>query len=208
MNRSVLLIGYSGHAFVVADVLRSAGRPIVGYCDREQKIVNPFGLTFFGPEAGERAAYQLRAADFFVAIGSNTIRRRVSEQLLAMGYTAAPAAVHPSSQVSRIATVGPGTLVGPGAVVNALTEIGQGAIINSAAVVEHECRIGDFAHIAPGAVLTGNVTVGAGAFIGARAVVLPGIKVGKGAIIGAGAVVLRDVFPGQTMYGNPAKLKV
>ena len=208
MSRPVVLIGYSGHAFVVADVLRSAGRTIAGYCDRERKVLNPFGLTYFGLEDGPEGKAQLRGADFFVAIGANRIRARVTERLLAEGFQLASAANAPSSEVAGLATVDSGALIAPRATVNALATIGQGAIINTAAVVEHECHLGDHVHLGPGAVLTGNVRVGTGAFIGAGAVVLPGIHIGEWAIIGAGAVVLRDVSPGCTVYGNPAKPKV
>lgn len=41
--------------------------------------------------------------------------------------------------------------------------------------------------------------------IGANATILPGLKLGKGCFIGAGAVVTRDVKPGVTVVGNPAK---
>jgi acetyltransferase-like isoleucine patch superfamily enzyme len=44
-----------------------------------------------------------------------------------------------------------------------------------------------------------------GASIGAGAVILPGVTVGEGAMVGAGAVVLRDVAPGQTVVGHPAR---
>ena len=49
------------------------------------------------------------------------------------------------------------------------------------------------------------VGIGANVWIGAAAIILPGITVGDDAIIGAGAVVTRDVRPGATVVGNPAK---
>ena len=39
----------------------------------------------------------------------------------------------------------------------------------------------------------------------ARRPSVPGARIGDGATIGAGSVVLRDVRPGVTMFGNPAK---
>ncbi|HEX8129477.1 MAG TPA: acyltransferase [Pyrinomonadaceae bacterium] len=45
-----------------------------------------------------------------------------------------------------------------------------------------------------------------GASIGTGAVVLGGIEIGARAIIGAGAVVTRDVPPGATVAGNPARI--
>lgn len=41
--------------------------------------------------------------------------------------------------------------------------------------------------------------------IGANSTILPGVCLGRGCIIGAGAVVTKDVLPGVTVVGNPAK---
>lgn len=49
------------------------------------------------------------------------------------------------------------------------------------------------------------VTIGANVWIGGGAILLPGITVGEDAVIGAGAVVTRDVAPGVTVAGNPAR---
>ena len=46
-----------------------------------------------------------------------------------------------------------------------------------------------------------------GAAIGSGAVILPGITIGEGAMIGAGAVVTKDVPPGATVAGVPARLR-
>jgi acetyltransferase-like isoleucine patch superfamily enzyme len=45
-----------------------------------------------------------------------------------------------------------------------------------------------------------------GASIGTGATILGGVEIGARATIGAGAVVTRDVPPGQTVVGNPARL--
>ena len=49
------------------------------------------------------------------------------------------------------------------------------------------------------------VAIGADVWIGGRAVILPGVMIGEGAIVAAGAVVSRDVAPGATVAGVPAR---
>jgi UDP-2-acetamido-3-amino-2,3-dideoxy-glucuronate N-acetyltransferase len=44
-----------------------------------------------------------------------------------------------------------------------------------------------------------------GATIGSGATILGGVTIGAGATVGAGAVVTRDVPPGATVVGNPAR---
>ena len=48
--------------------------------------------------------------------------------------------------------------------------------------------------------------VSRGASIGSGAAILCGVTIGAGALVGAGAVVTRDVPPGATVAGVPARL--
>jgi len=50
------------------------------------------------------------------------------------------------------------------------------------------------------------ITLGERAWVAARAIVLPGVSIGAGAAVGAGSVVTRDVAPGCTVAGNPARV--
>lgn len=49
------------------------------------------------------------------------------------------------------------------------------------------------------------VTIGRDVWIGGGAILLAGVTIGDGAIVGAGSVVTRDVLPGTTVVGNPAR---
>jgi len=51
------------------------------------------------------------------------------------------------------------------------------------------------------------VWIGRNVWIGSGAIILPGVRVGEDAIVGAGSVVTRDVPPGATVMGNPAKVR-
>jgi maltose O-acetyltransferase len=49
------------------------------------------------------------------------------------------------------------------------------------------------------------VHIGRNVWIGGGAVILPGVVVGDDAVIGAGSIVTKDVAPGTTVRGNPAR---
>ncbi|PRY13291.1 sugar O-acyltransferase (sialic acid O-acetyltransferase NeuD family) [Pontibacter ummariensis] len=204
--RKLALFGYSGHAYVVADAISACGDQLVGYYEKEEAQVNPFGIPYLGYEQDRDNLRLLKEQGVpgIVGVGECSIREKVMSFLKNQGVALAQV-IHPSAIVSGLTEIGEGTFVAAGVKVNALAAVGAGVILNTGCIVEHECRIGDFAHIAPGAVLAGNVTVGEGSFIGANAVVKQGVRIGSNVLIGAGAVVLKDVPDDQTWVGNPAK---
>ncbi|WEV78217.1 acyltransferase [Janibacter cremeus] len=52
----------------------------------------------------------------------------------------------------------------------------------------------------------GEIFVEEDVFLGGRVIVLPGVTIGRGAAVGAGSVVAKDVPPGATVVGNPARI--
>ncbi|WP_440006277.1 acyltransferase [Halomicrococcus sp. SG-WS-1] len=52
---------------------------------------------------------------------------------------------------------------------------------------------------------TGEVVIGERAMVGAGAIILPGVEIGAGASVAANSLVTRDVPPGATVAGVPAR---
>jgi sugar O-acyltransferase (sialic acid O-acetyltransferase NeuD family) len=102
--------------------------------------------------------------------------------------------------------VGPGGLFSPWTTLTSNIRIGAHFHCNLYSYVEHDCVIGDFVTFAPAVRCNGNVTIGDGAYIGSNSVIRQGITIGAGATVGMGAVVFRDVAPGETVVGNPARV--
>ena len=201
----MLLIGYSGHAFVVYGIITAAGKKVTGYCDNEEKQYNPFTLPYFGKENTEAALAAFTTNGYFIAIGDNGIREKIYHSLAAKKLYPGNA-VHPSAVIDASATIAAqGVMIAANAVINPLAKIGTGAICNTGCIIEHECVVGNFAHIAPGAVLCGNVKVGHNSFVGANAVIKQGLTIGNNVMIGAGAVVVKNVPDNVTVMGVPAK---
>jgi len=113
--------------------------------------------------------------------------------------------IHPTASVSSLARLGLGTVLLQQTVVASNASVGSHAIILPQSVVSHDAEVGDFSCIAGGVVLCGGVHVGTSCYIGAGSLIRQGVRVGDGALVGMGAVVVRDVPPGATVAGNPAR---
>lgn len=189
-----ILIGAGGHACVVAAAL--APGELAAVLDRDPASRRLGGVTV------ERDDGSDRSQPFHIAIGDNTLRRRLAGARSGVVFRAV---VHATATVAPDVEIGPGAFVGMRAAIQTGVRIGSHVIVNTGAVVDHDCVLGDFCHVAPGAVLTGGVRLGPGVLIGAGAVVLPGIEIGEDAVVGAGAVVTRSVATGATVLGVPAR---
>lgn len=100
--------------------------------------------------------------------------------------------------------IGDRTYLGHGVHVHALdpVTIGSGCVLADGVLVGSSDHDRDDRHQVHG---TGPIVIGDRVFIGQRAVVLGGVTIGDGATVGAHAVVTRDVAPGQTVVGIPAR---
>lgn len=211
MATKVIGLGAGGHAKVVIEILRSYNSyELTGLLDPKPELQgrNLLGVPVLGGDDLLPALKREGVGHFFVGLGSigDTVpRRRLFELALEHGMKPIDA-IHPDAIISPSAVLGEGVTVMGGAVVNADASLGMNVIINTGAIIEHDCVIGNHVHVATGARLASSIKVGSGSHIGAGATVLQCTRVGENAIVGAGAVVIRDVPPGATVVGCPARV--
>lgn len=99
--------------------------------------------------------------------------------------------------------IGANTCIDRGALED--TIIGEGTKIDNLVHVAHNVRIGKNCLIVALTCLGGGVIIEDGAYVGIGAGIRNQITIGEKAFIGMGAVVVKDVDPGVTVIGNPAK---
>lgn len=135
------------------------------------------------------------------------------------------------TEIQQDVEIGRGSRIGSFTLIHRGARIGENCTIGSHCNI-CDCRIGDrvsiqtACHITRGVLIEDDVFIGPGvvtlndmltgtgllyprinrgAKIGGRSIILPGITIGEGAIVGAGSLVTRDVLPGETVFGNPAR---
>lgn len=100
-------------------------------------------------------------------------------------------------------SIGAGTCVDRGAFDD--TVIGEATKIDNMVQIAHNVRLGRSCIVAAHSGLSGSVVVGDGAMFGGRAGIIDHITIGPGAKVAAGASVFKDVPPGITVSGFPAR---
>lgn len=142
-----------------------------------------------------------------IGIGSPEARERIGGELLAaLGEERLPALIHPSVRLDRQSCrVGAGALLCAGVIATVNVTIEPFAMVNLACTLGHEAVVGRGAVLNPSVNVSGGVRIGPGVLVGTGAQILQYVRIGTGATVGAGAVVVKDVAPGETVVGVPAR---
>ncbi len=199
----VVLVGAGGQAREQAWVARALGHEVVGFVvsDPTRKGAHD------SPSIGDLGWLRGDGWDAVaIAIGTPRVRLKLAAELAPVVGDRWISLVHPSVPYDReTCRIGVGAYVGPGAVLTVGVDVGDHAMVNFGATVGHETRIGRGCVVNPGANLSGGVVLGDGVLVGTGAQILQYRVVGDFATVGAGAVVTRDVLPGVTVIGVPAR---
>jgi sugar O-acyltransferase (sialic acid O-acetyltransferase NeuD family) len=143
-------------------------------------------------------------------IGSPEVREKVMDKAKAIGFDFF-AAIHPNVARSKWIEIGAGVVICAGNILTTNIQIQDHVQINLDCTIGHDVVIEEYATLAPGVHVSGNVHILRGAYIGTGANIINGtagspIIIGESSVVGAGACVTKDVPPGATVVGIPAKV--
>jgi sugar O-acyltransferase (sialic acid O-acetyltransferase NeuD family) len=208
--KSLFVIGSSGHAGAVLECVELQQQyEVIGLLDSfEPKGAHKHGYVVYGRvEDAAELSESTSCRSFFVAVGDNFVRWRISSLLSStIPGIEFPIVMHPSALVSKSARVGPGTVATAGAIISVNAVVGQGCIVNVASAVNHDCRMDDFSSISGGVQLGGGAVVGFRSSLGVGATLREKVVVGRDTVVGAGAVVTSNLPDNIVAYGVPAKV--
>lgn len=144
-----------------------------------------------------------------IAIADSKIRAAIAKKVEGVGLCFTNVIADNAVLYDEI-KMGEGHLILPFVTITSNVSIGNQFHANIYSYVAHDCVIGDYVTFAPGVKCNGNVHIHDHAYIGTGAILKQGtpdkpLVIGEGATVGMGAVVTRNVAPGETVVGNPAR---
>jgi len=210
MNNKIVILGSSGHAKVIAEILESLDYEIVGFIDSfAEKGKQVLDYQVLGDETMfEDPNNNFGTSNVVIAVGDNHKRALVHNKLLTINKSLNfPAIISPFSTVSSRCVIGEGTVIMSNVVINCETIINEFCLVNTSSVIEHECTLDSFSSLAPGVILGGNVLVKEKAFVGIGSTIIQKRTVGKESVVAAGSTVVKDVPLKSLVAGSPAVVK-
>jgi sugar O-acyltransferase (sialic acid O-acetyltransferase NeuD family) len=185
----LLVVGAGGHGRSVAEAAALSGEfEVVGFLDDGLSVGE---LILGDPVLGavaSMATHRERCEQVIVAIGNNTVRATLMQQLVKIGFELAKV-IHPRAFVSPSAVVGSGSAVMAGAIVGTEARLGMGTIVNCGAVVDHHAQVDDFGHLGVSACMAGGSTLGRGAWMQAGSALGYGVAIPAGITLAPGEAV-------------------
>lgn len=176
---------------------------IKGFLDDNPHAMD--GFEGFPPVLGTVDGYKIQPNDiFFNSIGDVIAKKKCINTILNRGGDFITLA-HPTADITEGAVVGRGCMIAAKVDIGTETTIGDFCLIQNNTVIGHDVQVGDFCRIDCNVVLIAGVKLDEGVCIHTSSVINHKVHIGENATVGALSFVIRNVKPGCTVQGNPAK---
>jgi len=173
----------------------------------QDTVVFPFSMVLDGTVIG---------ADCRIGPSAVIRRSQLGDRVVVQSSTVSDSTIGNESDVGPYSHLRRGTQIGPNVHIGNFGEV-KNAVIESGAKVGHfsyigDAHVGEQSNIGAGAVTCNfdgvdkhRTEIGKNVFIGSDSMLVAPVHIGDGARTGAGSVVTKDVEPGATVVGIPAR---
>ena len=207
MKTDLYIVGagsVGGHVALNVQQYSSDYRVAGFFDDDQQKIgTKQFGVDVLG---SVNEVLQKDQAHVVIGIAFPKIKRRILQQLSANNTLHYPTLVHERAWISSGVTIGKGSIIYPGTTINFGSEIHDFVVLNANCSLGHHTRVGAYSSFAPGVNTGGHTTIEDEVEMGIGACTLQDVQVGASSIVGGQSMIIKNVKPGATVAGVPAKV--
>ena len=207
--KHLIIIGAGGMGRQVLSFAKSCNGygkeyDIKGFLDDNPNALG--GFSDYPPVLGTLDSYRIEEDDvFYCSIGDVKAKKACINRILAKSGDFITL-IHPTALVSPGVKIGKGCMIGSYVGIGVGTTIGDFCMIQSKATIGHDVMVGDSCRIDCNVVLIAGVEVEKDVCIHTSSVINHNVKLGEGSTVGALSFVIKNVKPGQTVFGNPAKV--
>ncbi len=206
-NKPVIILGAGTVGKLVLDIFNSNEQLTYCFLDDNKELhgteINDVSILSDCDDKGY-LKFVGNKCDVFIASDDNNYRKSTVKTITKERKVMPVNAIHNLANVSPLADIGYGNMIGMGTQVNAYVSLANHSIIHSGVTIDAEAKIGNFVQIGIGSNIGANVEIEDGVFIGSGVTIVQGVKIGKNSRIGIGSVVIADVKAEDTVFGNPA----
>lgn len=197
MQKKVVILGASGHAKVIADIVKKNNDILIGFLDDNLEIQNKIVFDSKKVLGTIEDVYKYSGCYFIIGIGNNKVRKIISNKYSNLKWYTA---IHPNAVIANEVKIGEGTVIMAGTVINIGTKIGKHCIVNTSSSLDHDNVLEDYVHVSPGSHLAGTVRIGEETWICAGVTIINNISIANDNVIGAGATVIRNIEDSNSTY--------
>ncbi len=163
------------------------------------------GYNGYPPMLGAIEDYRPEADDVFInSIGEVDLKKKCISIIQEKGGEFINL-IHPTATIPPTIKIGTGNIIAARVGIGVETEIGDFCLIQDGAIIGHDVKIGSWCRVDCYVVLIAGVTLENEVCVHTSSVINHNVRLGKGCMVGAQSFVFRNVKPGISVFGNPAK---
>jgi sugar O-acyltransferase (sialic acid O-acetyltransferase NeuD family) len=177
---------------------------VFGYLDDS---IDPLkNYVGYPPVIGKISSHQITENQVFICSISDVRKRSDIINKFIINGAIFINLIHITARIVNTSKLGDGCIIGPLVSIGADVKIGNFCLLQTGVIVGHDVEIGNNSRLDNYSILVADVKLKNNTTIHSNSVVNAKIIVEEGAVVGACSFVIRNVKPGSTVYGNPAKI--
>ncbi len=176
---------------------------VKGYLDDNKNALDAY--SNYPPIISSVEDYVPQADDVFISgLGGVAHKEKYVSMILEKGGEFINL-IHPTVIIHHNVKFGKGITMNAYSAVGNDAKIGDFVTIQGYVIMGHDVQVGDWSHFTALSFLGGFTKVGTRVTVNMGCTIIDRRTIGDNAVIGAGSVVIRNVKPGVTVFGNPAR---